>query len=98
MVLDACREVESALAAEGSLMKQEEILREEVTQAGLGERQAEQDYAQGVNPNILSVLEAQRRANNARGAMIRLRNQRLINRINLHLALGGDFHTQAKQP
>lgn len=42
------------------------------------------------------MLEAQRRANNARASMIRLRNQRLQNRIDLHLALGGDFHTQPK--
>jgi len=49
-----------------------------------------------VNPNILSVLEAQRRANNARAAIIRLRNQRLQNRFDLHLALGGDFRTEAK--
>jgi outer membrane protein TolC len=48
-----------------------------------------------VNANILSVLEAQRRANNARAGMIRLRNQRLQNRIDLHLALGGDFQTPA---
>jgi outer membrane protein TolC len=42
------------------------------------------------------VLEAQRRANNARASMIRLRNQRLQNRIDLHLALGGDFQTRPK--
>lgn len=96
LALEAFREVESALAAEGSLQRQEGILGEEVAQAALGERQAERDYAEGVNPNILSVLEAQRRANNARAAMIRLRNQRLLNRINLHLALGGDFRTDEK--
>lgn len=36
------------------------------------------------------------RANNARSAIIRLRNQRLQNRFDLHLALGGDFETQVK--
>jgi len=70
------------------------LLRQWLEQAVLAERQAERDYAEGINPNILSVLEAQRRANNARASMIRLRNQRLQNRINLHLALGGDFHTK----
>lgn len=91
LALEAFREVETALAAEQALRKQEAFLMEEESQAALGERQAERDYAEGVNPNILSVLEAQRRANNARAALIRLRNQRLINRIQLHLALGGDF-------
>ena len=37
------------------------------------------------------LLEAQRRAVNARTDMISLRNQRLQNRVDLHLALGGDF-------
>lgn len=50
---------------------------------------------EAINPNILSVLEAQHRANNARASMIRLRNQRLQNRMDLHLALGGDFETRS---
>lgn len=91
--LEAFREVEATLAADRSLAKQETFLTSELDQAALAERQAERDYAEGVNPNILSVLEAQRRANNARAGMIRLRNQRLQNRIDLHLALGGDFRT-----
>ena len=74
---------------------QEKFLKNEVEQAGLAEKQAERDYAEGFNPNILSVLEAQRRANNTRAAIIRLRNQRLQNRFDLHLALGGDFRTGA---
>lgn len=93
LALVAFREVESTLAADRSLGVQEGYLQTEVAQATLAERQAERDYAEGVNPNILSVLEAQRRANNARAAIIRLRNQRLQNRFDLHLALGGDFRT-----
>jgi NodT family efflux transporter outer membrane factor (OMF) lipoprotein len=89
--LEAFREVEAALAADRSLGVQEKFLSEELEQAALAEKQAERDYSEGINPNILSVLEAQRRANNARGTMIRLRNQRLQNRLDLHLALGGDF-------
>ena len=93
--LEAFREVEAALAADVSLAKQETFLASELEQAALAERQAERDYSEGINPNILSVLEAQRRANNARASMIRLRNQRLQNRIDLHLALGGDFQTRS---
>jgi outer membrane protein, multidrug efflux system len=92
--LEAFREVEAALAADRSLATQETFLASELRQAALAERQAERDYSEGINPNILSVLEAQRRANNARAGMIRLRNQRLQNRIDLHLALGGDFQTR----
>lgn len=92
--LEAFREVEAALAADRSLSAQESFLASELRQATLAERQAERDYSEGINPNILSVLEAQRRANNARASMIRLQNQRLQNRIDLHLALGGDFKTR----
>lgn len=91
LALEAFREVEATLSADRSLAKQEKFLKEEVAQASLAEKQAERNYAEGVNPNILSVLEAQRRASNARAAMIRLKNQRLQNRFDLHLALGGDF-------
>jgi len=94
--LIAFREVEAALAADRSLATQEKFLTEELQESTLAEKQAERNYSQGVNPNILSVLEAQRRANGARAAMIRLRNQRLQNRINLHLALGGDFSNRAQ--
>ena len=94
LALQAFQEVEATLAADRSLAIQEIFLKSEVEQASLAEKQSERDYAEGVNPNILSVLEAQRRANNARAAIIRLRNQRLQNRLDLHLALGGDFRTR----
>lgn len=96
LALEAFQEVESTLAAERSLAAQEKFLESEVEQANLAEKLAERDYAEGINANILSVLEAQRRANNARAAQIRLRNQRLQNRFDLHLALGGDYRTPAK--
>ena len=96
LALEAFREVEATISADRSLALQEKFLNDEVRQAEQAEKQANRDYAEGVNPNILSVLEAQRRANNARSAIIRLRNQRLQNRFDLHLALGGDFTTSAK--
>ncbi|MCH7225299.1 efflux transporter outer membrane subunit [Haloferula sp. A504] len=94
VALEAFREVESALAAEVSLAEQELYLRREVEQAALAEEQSTRDYADGIEgSDILDVLEAQRRANNARSSLIRLRSDRLRNRIDLHLALGGDFST-----
>ena len=92
--LEAFREVESTLDADRSLAAQEKFLETEVQQAALAEKQATRDYADGVEgADILNVLESQRRANNARATLIRLRNERLLNRIDLHLALGGDFRT-----
>lgn len=94
--LEAFREVESALAADLSLAEQEVFLIREVEQAALAETQAARDYSDGVNDDILRVLESQGRANDARSGLIRLRNARLQNRINLHLALGGDFKTSPR--
>ncbi len=92
LALEAFREVETAIAAESSLTDQEGYLQKEVEQAALAERQAERDYSEGIDGvDILSVLESQRRANNARSALIRLKNERLQNRMDLHLALGGSF-------
>ena len=90
--LQALREVESALANQKSLAEQEPFLEQELRQAILAENQATRDYSQGIL-EILSVLEAQRRAFNARSRMISFQNERLQNRIALHLALGGDFST-----
>ncbi len=95
IALRAFREVESALASESSLKQQEHFLRKELQQAALAERQAERDYAEGVDGvDIIDLLESQRRASNARSSLIDLQNRRIQNRINLHLALGGDFSTQ----
>jgi len=94
--ISAYREVEDALAAEKSLAKQEEFLLVEVRQASLAEKSAELDYSEGVDESgILEILESQRRASTARSSLISLRNQRIQNRIDLHLALGGDFDTQS---
>ncbi|TAE74810.1 MAG: efflux transporter outer membrane subunit [Verrucomicrobia bacterium] len=93
VALEALREVESALGADRSLADQEALLVREVEQAALAEKQAARDYSDGVNDDILRVLESQSRATNARSGLIRLRNERLQNRIDLHLALGGDFAT-----
>ena len=91
-VLEALREVESALAAERSLAEQERFISIELAQAKLAEAQAGRDYSEGLI-GILSIFEAQRRGVAARNAMITLRSQRLQNRIDLHLALGGDFES-----
>jgi multidrug efflux system outer membrane protein len=94
--LEAFREVESALDADRSLAEQEVYLVQEVEQAALAQKQAARDYSDGVNDDILRVLESQSRATNSRAGLIRLRNERLQNRIDLHLALGGDFKTEPR--
>lgn len=97
VALQAFREVESALATEHSLAEQVRFLATELKQATLAETQASRDYSEGL-VGILEILEAQRRAVGARNSMILLRNQRLQNRVDLHLALGGDFATLPTAP
>lgn len=92
LALLAFQDVESALDTERSLAEQEAFLEVELKQANLALAQAEREYSEGL-VGILELLEAQRRAVSARTDMIELRNQRLRNRVDLHLALGGDFST-----
>jgi NodT family efflux transporter outer membrane factor (OMF) lipoprotein len=93
----AFREVEDAIDRDASLKEQEIFLIKESKQATFAERSAELDYSEGIeNSGILEILESQRRANNARAALINLRNNRIQNRIDLHLALGGDYRTEVK--
>jgi len=94
VAINAYREVEDAIARDASLMEQETFLIKEVRQATLAEKSAELDYSEGIeNSGILEILESQRRANDARATLINIRNSRLQNRIDLHLALGGDYRT-----
>ncbi|MEM9016404.1 MAG: efflux transporter outer membrane subunit, partial [Verrucomicrobiota bacterium] len=93
LALLAFQDVESTLDTERSLAEQQVFLEVELKQANLALAQAEREYSEGL-VGILELLESQRRAVNARTDMIELRNQRLRNRVDLHLALGGDFATQ----
>lgn len=95
VAIRAFNEVEATIARDASLKKQELFLIQESKQATFAEKSAELDYSEGIeNSGILEILESQRRATNARSALINLRNNRIQNRIDLHLALGGDYRTQ----
>jgi multidrug efflux system outer membrane protein len=82
--------VETALAAEGFYRDQQRKLEGAVEQANLAEELALGQYEKGL-VDIITVLESQRRAFDARSNLLRVRNERLQNRLDLYLALGGDF-------
>lgn len=86
----AFSEVESALAAEVYLKEQESALRTGAEEALEAEDLAWDQYQKGLT-NIVTVLESQRRAFDSKRQLLQISNQRLQNRINLYLALGGDF-------
>jgi len=93
--LQAFSEVETALAAEVFLTGQETALRGSVTEAGEAQTLALEDYQAGLT-DIVTVLESQRRVFDAKRSLIELQNLRLQNRIDLYLALGGEFAQPAK--
>lgn len=89
-VLTAFREVESALTAEDLLARQEAALKTAVVEARAAEELALERYRSGLT-DIITWLEARRRAFVSRSTLLAVSNRRLRNRIALHLALGGDF-------
>ena len=89
-VLTAFRDVETALEGERMLAAREEHLVEAARLSDGALKLANLRYETGLDP-IINVLESQRRSLNDAGLAIEIRRQRLANRIDLHLALGGGF-------
>jgi outer membrane protein TolC len=89
-VLGAFSEVEIALASEGLLAGREAALAEAVRLAADADKAARADYRDGVG-DILTVFAAQNRNLQTRMQLLAVRRLRLENRVNLHLALGGDY-------
>ncbi len=88
--LQAFGEVESALVAEALLEKREDALRMAGEQAMAAHTLAQDRYRSGLE-SFTTVLDAQQRELNAESQRIAVRRLRLDVRVNLHLALGGDF-------
>jgi len=87
--LRAFSEVESALRAEDDLEELVAETRISAEESRLARDQSWSLYGRGL-ASITAVLDAERRAIDAESQLISTRNQRLQNRINLHLALGGN--------
>lgn len=94
VALLAYAEVETTLAAESLLESQERHLTEAAEQSTAAARLADDRYIAGLS-DYISVLESQRQAVNSQSALIAARRQRLDNRVDLHLALGGGFEAEA---
>lgn len=99
--LVAFSEVETALSTQEHIEDREASLEEAAQQAEAAQALAERQYQAGTT-NLLAVLESQRRALNARAEQITSRRERLDNRIDLYLALGGGFRldepAESEQP
>ena len=88
--LRAYGEVESALVADSLLKQREAALLEASTQAAAARKLAESRYHSGLS-DVITMLDAQRRAFESEGQYLAVRRQRLDARVDLYLALGGGF-------
>ena len=88
--LGAFDEVETALEAERLLAERAAALAEAAAQSAEARELAEERYRAGLD-DYLTVLESQRRATLSRSQLLAARRQRLEARVDLHLALGGDY-------
>ena len=89
-ILTAFQEVESSLNAETDYNHQLAALTTASEEAAAAEALAVSQYQRGLI-DIITLLESQRRAFTAESSRLRIERERLENRINLYLALGGDF-------
>ncbi len=92
-VLTAMREVEDALIAEKMLQEELEHTRLRFEEAMAAEDLSQERYQRGVD-SILTVLETERRRRIAEELLVVLKAQIWTTRVNLHLALGGDWNEQ----
>ena len=90
VVLYAYQEVENALANDRHLMHREHYLNTMVKEFKTAYDMTNENYRIGQG-TILDVLNAQSKWINARILQTQIRKERLINRVNLYLALGGSF-------
>ena len=92
--ISALGEVENALDSEVQLVIMDTSLEEANEQSKAAANIAQERYDQGLE-NIITLLEARRRSIEAESRWWSIRRQRIDNRINLHLALGGGFKTSS---
>jgi multidrug efflux system outer membrane protein len=90
VVLNAFREVENALAAERFLKARENSLLEAESLSSEAYEQARDEYRQGLS-DVITLLTTQRQMLSAKTQVVSMRRLRLENRVDVHLALGGDF-------
>ena len=92
VVLNALREVEEALVMSNASVEAYNLTRDRVSEARAADRIAKERYQRGV-ATLLTVLETERRLRLAEQAMITSTAEVWSSRIDLFLALGGDWET-----
>ena len=90
VVFDACQEVETAVNAEKFLDEKEKQIAIAVEESSEAFQLASDRYSKGLT-DIITLLSTQRSEFTYRSRLLEVKLQRLLNRLNLYLALGGDF-------
>jgi len=90
--LRAFQEVEIALTNETLFKERESYLQAAVNEGKEAYRITEAQYKIG-RVDLLSLLQTQARLLSVRSSLFAARNERLSERVNLHLALGGSFES-----
>lgn len=94
-VLNAYEEAENAIGAETLLAAREDALRLAYEEAAAAEDLTERRYNSGA-ATIFNLLDAQTRRISSESQYIQAQQQRVSNRVQLYLAIGGDFLTEEK--
>ena len=90
-------EVENALSAEFNLDRREAILKQAVAENARAVELANIRYKVG-SGDLRAVQQQLLALAAARTALLRVQSERLVQRVNLHLALGGSFEERAISP
>ena len=88
--LTALREAEDAIEADRRLAQRVDALTVASDEAREALALVQRQYASGLS-TIFELIDAQTRQISAQSALISARNERVDNRIALHLAIAGDF-------
>jgi outer membrane protein TolC len=88
--LVAFNEVETALDQSHLLAEREQALKNVLTEAQTALRLNNLRYKEG-ELSLLDLLSIQRRVNGAKANLVSIQRLQLEQRVNLHLALGGDW-------
>lgn len=89
-VLSAFGEVEQALKAELFLRTREDAARKAAALADEASKRSDEEFSAGTG-DVLTLINAREQQISTASRLVAIRRLRLDNRIDLHLALGGDF-------
>jgi NodT family efflux transporter outer membrane factor (OMF) lipoprotein len=94
---NAFADVENAVTREASLINRYQMMVKAQNNAIAAETLSFEQYQSGL-VEYTTVLNAQSRSYDAQSTVIQIKNQLIVNRINLHVALGGNFSASGAFP